>query len=60
MLETASAWDGDLILVGSQGRRGIKCLVGRGKTIKTPFGTVEYAVKSEGEPMLMAFGAGGG
>jgi hypothetical protein len=35
-------------------------LVGHSKTIKSSFGTVEYAVKGEGEPMLMAYGAGGG
>jgi hypothetical protein len=35
-------------------------LVGRSKTIKNSFGTVQYAVKDEGEPTLMAYGVGRG
>ncbi len=35
-------------------------LAGRSKTIETPFGTLEYAVMGEGEPMLVVHGAGGG
>jgi 2-hydroxy-6-oxonona-2,4-dienedioate hydrolase len=35
-------------------------LVGRSKTVETSFGTLEYAVMGEGEPMLIVHGAGGG
>ncbi len=35
-------------------------LVGRSKTIETSFGTLEYAVMSEGEPVLTVHGASGG
>jgi hypothetical protein len=32
-------------------------LAGRGTTIETSFGTLEYAVKGEGKPMLTIHGA---
>lgn len=35
-------------------------LVGRSTTIETSFGTLEYAVMGEGEPMLIVHGAEGG
>jgi 2-hydroxy-6-oxonona-2,4-dienedioate hydrolase len=35
-------------------------LVGRSKTIETSFGTLEYAVMGEGEPVLTVHGASGG
>ena len=35
-------------------------LVGRSMTGETSFGTLEYAVMGEGEPMLIVHGAGGG
>jgi pimeloyl-ACP methyl ester carboxylesterase len=35
-------------------------LVGRSQTIETSFGTLEYAVMGEGEPMLIVHGAAGG
>lgn len=35
-------------------------LVGRSKTVETSFGTLEYAVMGEGEPMLIVHGAEGG
>jgi hypothetical protein len=35
-------------------------LVSRSQTIKTPFGTLEYAEMGEGEPMLVVHGAEGG
>jgi pimeloyl-ACP methyl ester carboxylesterase len=35
-------------------------LVGRSETIETSFGTVEYAVMGEGEPLLVFHGAEGG
>ena len=35
-------------------------LAGRSTTIETSFGTLEYAVKGEGKPMLTIHGAGGG
>jgi len=35
-------------------------LAGRSKTIETSFGTLEYAVLGEGEPMLIIHGAAGG
>jgi pimeloyl-ACP methyl ester carboxylesterase len=35
-------------------------LVGRSQTIQTSFGTLEYAVMGEGEPMLIVHGAEGG
>ena len=35
-------------------------LVGRSTTIETSFGTLEYAVMGEGEPILTVHGAGGG
>jgi pimeloyl-ACP methyl ester carboxylesterase len=35
-------------------------LIGRSKTISTPFGDVEYALLGEGEPVLVLHGAGGG
>ena len=35
-------------------------LVGRSNTVETSFGTLEYAVMGEGEPMLIVHGAGGG
>ncbi|MGD0908199.1 MAG: alpha/beta hydrolase [Candidatus Acidiferrales bacterium] len=35
-------------------------LVGRSKTVETSFGTVEYAVMGEGEPILVVHGAEGG
>jgi 2-hydroxy-6-oxonona-2,4-dienedioate hydrolase len=35
-------------------------LVGRSKTVETSFGTLEYAVMGEGEPMLIVHGAAGG
>jgi pimeloyl-ACP methyl ester carboxylesterase len=35
-------------------------LVGRSKTVETSFGTLEYAVMGEGEPVLTVHGAGGG
>ena len=42
-------------LKGSRAR-----LVGRSKTVETSFGTVEFAVMGEGEPLLIAHGAAGG
>ena len=39
-------------LKGSRAR-----LVGRSKTVETSFGTVEFAVMGEGEPLLIAHGA---
>jgi pimeloyl-ACP methyl ester carboxylesterase len=35
-------------------------LVGRSKTVKTSFGTLEYTVMGEGEPTLVVHGAAGG
>jgi len=35
-------------------------LAGRSETIETSFGTLEYAVMGEGEPVLVVHGAGGG
>lgn len=35
-------------------------LVGRSKTVETSFGTLEYAVMGEREPMLIVYGAEGG
>jgi pimeloyl-ACP methyl ester carboxylesterase len=35
-------------------------LVGRSQTLETSFGTLEYAVVGEGEPMLIVHGAAGG
>jgi len=35
-------------------------LVGRSKTVETSFGTLEYAVMGEGEPVMTVHGAGGG
>ena len=35
-------------------------LAGRSQTIETSFGTVEYAVIGEGDPVLIVHGAGGG
>jgi 2-hydroxy-6-oxonona-2,4-dienedioate hydrolase len=35
-------------------------LAGRSTTIVTSFGTLEYSVMGEGEPMLTIHGAGGG
>jgi len=35
-------------------------LVGRSKTVETSFGTLEYAVMGQGEPMLIVHGAEGG
>jgi pimeloyl-ACP methyl ester carboxylesterase len=35
-------------------------LVGHSKTVETSFGTMEYAVMGEGEPMLVVHGAEGG
>lgn len=35
-------------------------LVDRSKTVETSFGTLEYAVMGEGEPVLSVHGAGGG
>lgn len=35
-------------------------LAGRSETIQTSFGTVEYAVMGEGDPVLIVHGAGGG
>jgi hypothetical protein len=35
-------------------------LVGCSETVETSFGTLEYAVIGEGEPMLIVHGAGGG
>jgi len=35
-------------------------LVGRSKTVETSFGTLEYAVLGEGDPILAIHGAGGG
>jgi len=35
-------------------------LVGRSKTVETSFGTLEYAVMGQGEPILIVHGAGGG
>jgi 2-hydroxy-6-oxonona-2,4-dienedioate hydrolase len=35
-------------------------LVGRSKTIETSFGTLEYALMGQGEPMLIVHGAEGG
>ncbi len=35
-------------------------LVGRSKTVETSFGTLEYVVMGEGEPVLSVHGAGGG
>ena len=42
-------------LAGARGR-----LVGRSKTMETSFGTLEYVVMGEGEPMLIVHGAEGG
>ena len=41
-------------------RRARARLVGRSKTIATPFGELEYALLGEGEPVLVIHGAGGG
>lgn len=35
-------------------------LAGRSQAIETSFGTVEYAVLGEGDPVLVVHGAGGG
>jgi pimeloyl-ACP methyl ester carboxylesterase len=41
-------------------RRARARLIGRSKTIATPFGELEYALLGEGEPVLVIHGAGGG
>jgi len=40
--------------------RALDRLLGRSKTIETSFGTLEYAVTGEGEPVLIVHGAAGG
>ncbi len=41
-------------------RRARAPLIGRSKTIATPYGELEYALLGEGEPALVIHGAGGG
>jgi 2-hydroxy-6-oxonona-2,4-dienedioate hydrolase len=40
--------------------RAVDRLLGRSETIETSFGTLEYAVAGEGEPLLIVHGAAGG
>ena len=61
VLAVVTAGAASVYAVFARDRRGARArLVGCSETVETSFGTVEYAEKGEGEPVLAVHGAGGG